>query len=401
MNKLIVLMLASGVGGCAIEDALPDEAAQPTALAAATTIAINFDVRPTAVVYRDGVDAPWQYASRTSALSYRAVVHGPYTVATVCTEAGWITIAQVAQVPADGAAIAQSCDFFTSSLNGFVVQGRMAQPGRVSSAYDTVDTTEANESFTTFMVAGPNDLLARTATDVMIRRNIVVTGDMLLAPVLNAAAQGKPLRYATYAASNAQAGEVLSARAYVELPHAGFLQLHSGGLADIPLAPDSVLAATDAQSVSVRARNGDAWRAQRIPARASNATTAVLPDAIGGPAWTTTADALAFDWASRPANTYLAARYDGTAIDSFDGRTFSFDASAAYLATTGVTHVELLPNFAGFRAQWKADVSIPALRDATFQAVAADGAVSSSWISDVFPLGVAPPRAMARRAPAR
>lgn len=392
MNKLAVLMFASGVGACAIDDASSTAPPAELAQAAATTIAINFDVRPTAVVYRDGVDAPWQYATRASVLSYRAVVHGPYTVATVCTEAGWITIAQVARVPADGAAIAQSCDFFTSSLNGFVVQGRMAQPGRVLSAYDTVDTTEANETFTTFMAAGTNDLLAHTATDVMIRRNIAVTGDMLLAPALNVAAQGKPLRHATYAASNAQAGEALSARAFVQLPHAGFLQLYSGGLANIPLAPDSVLATTDVQSVSVRAHLGDAWRAQRIPARASNSTTAVLPDAIGGAAWTTTADTLAFDWLSRPANTYLTARYDGTAIDSFDGRTFSLDASAAYLATTGVKHVELLPAFTGFRAQWKADVSIPSLRDATFQSIAADGAVSSSWVSDIFPLGVAPAR---------
>lgn len=381
MKKIALFMLSSGLLACGVEDAQTQE----RALAEATTVAIKFDIRPGVVAYRDGVDAPWQYAQRTSAVDYQATVHGPYTLAYGCSDDGATNVTQIAQVPADGTQLFGYCDTILFPSQDFrQVSGRVAQPGRVLFGYNDIEITAPNETFSTIDYDGTYDLLSITETDIALRRGVVIHGDTVIAPVIDTAAQGGPLRHASFSASNVQPGETTVAVAWLDTASLQFFLLHNGALDDVALAPDAVLAAGDAQTVSVRARIGAATRAQRMPAREGNPTAAVLPDAIGGPAWTENSSTLAFDWTSRPAGYRLYAGVYGTSTNGTDFVQLNFEATDAYLTASGTTHVDIKSDLPGFKPAWNIDLASGYSHNATFQLVAPDDVVSSSWVSGDF-----------------
>lgn len=387
VRKLALLMLSNGLLACGVEDAPTAERAQ----AEATTVQIAFDIRPGVVVYRDGVDAPWQYAQRTSALNYQATVHGPYTVAYGCSDKGSSTITQVSRVPAEEPLIIGVCNTVLLTGDWFQATGRMAQPGRVMINFDGAETIAPNELFSIYERNGTYDVLSVTDTDIALRRGVVINGDTVIAPVIDTAAQGQPIRFTSFAASNALPSETLATRAYLETAHGDFFQLFGGSTTvDLPLAPDGVLAAGDEQSVSVRANIGNVWRAQRISARASDTTVAVLPAPLVGPTWSASAAGLAFDWTSNPAGYPMTVSAYGNSPNGTDFSYLYIEASAAYLGATGVKHFDLKPAVAAFKPAWDVDLSVPYGYDATFQLVTPDGAVNSAWTSGyTYPAGVA------------
>jgi hypothetical protein len=128
---------------------------------------------------------------------------------------------------------------------------------------------------------GTHALVALTDDRIAVRRPITVTNETAITPPIDLQTEGDALVPVTLTPTNLDGTELVM-RAVVALQASDTLALiHTGQLASTKVAPNSVLATSDVQEVTVTVHNATVGRTVMRDFRAGDPTTFALPEALG------------------------------------------------------------------------------------------------------------------------
>jgi hypothetical protein len=322
----------------------------------ATSVELDTDLSPLLVVFRDGVDQPWQAATMVSSTHYTMVVHGPYVVAAVIDEAvdpgthSYVT-RWFAQTPNDDHTIMVTK---STTLTGSAVTGMMVQPGRVFLGADLEVSSTANWDISLVGATGPHDLFAFSEDHALVRHAIDTTNDVALG-TLDLNASGIALQHVAFTATNAGASATLNARAAITTATTSFASVSSFIPANaVRVVPDSALGSGDHQTVSVDAIDGGHQRFLRKPYHSGDSTAYTLPNLLGGATLTMATDAN-LSWTTI-ASAFTS--FDVYVIPNTGSNYYDLTATPSFIAATGVDHLVLDTQLPGYQAAWKFDPSM-------------------------------------------
>lgn len=340
---LLSLLLSLWAAGC------DDDAVSPV------TVTITTDITPPLVAFRDGLDGAWQLATQASPTRFEAKVTGPYFFAVVCEQMfGDIILTQSGRTLDDEREANIKCDFRPAASH-FVI-GRMVQPGRVQIGNGIASATLPDWTFGISVPAGTYDLMARTDDRILLRRGVAVTGDVMLTPALDVGQGGAALATVAFTATNAEPFETLAASVHLaQAPGITPFDVYRGPIATARVAPDSALAATDAQTVSIQATAGYGLRALQRPFRIGGETKYTLPDLISGVVWNVEGSNISLSWTSVPELDLFSVAVSGMPTGSPRVHSLGLDLSPRFLAETGVTRAIVDTGLPGFKPEWKVD----------------------------------------------
>lgn len=383
LARLAAASWLAACGGCS-SSATPDGSAQDALDPAAITITITSDKALALVAFREGLDGPWQPAAMKTPTVHEAHVHGPYVVAAVCEDPGSLEFQtfQEARTPDDERTIMIEC--LRPGSPRHPVTGRMVQAGRVRMADGFDDSPSADWTFSVSVPLGTHELVATTADRIALRRGIAVGGSTTVTPDLDLAQEGAALAEVAFTASNAVPGELLDARVELDLPGPGSFNIYGGPIAAAKVAPDSVLAATDVQSVSLGATSGVARRSLRRPFRVGGATAYTLPPPIEDVRWEIAGGDLTMSWSALPA--FDSFRVSTIGVNAPRFRSQSLHLSPRFVAATGLERATIDTNIPGYRPAWRVPFSGYHTRSAAVQRAAGDELATSS-IDETHNLG--------------
>jgi hypothetical protein len=386
---LIPLLVAGAATGCDGEAPAPDAPTGP-----GIPITIMFDKPPVLVAFREGLDGAWQPAAMKTPTLFELEVHGPYVVAMVCEDAtrSLSQVVHVARTPDDERSIMESCDY-APTLHA--VTGRMLQAGRVQIGFGFSSSTTDDWQFNARTPGGTHDLMASTADRIVLRRAIPVMGPVAITPPIDVIQEGTALADAAFTATNATPTETLAASVHLHQPTNPF-NIYSGPIATAKVVPDSLLAATDVQSVSIQATDGAAFRALRRPFRVGGDPAYTLPAPLAVQ-WQIAGGALAASWSALPEADDISVSAAGTAAPGVRPNYFML-LSSRFVAATGTTRATLDNDIPGFKPEWRIDFTREYFRQMLVQRTAG-GVVSTSSSSETLNVGVRagtePPRPLA------
>jgi hypothetical protein len=363
LTLLLPFVCLRVLGACS-DDSPPSIPKQPPP--EPKTISIASTVEPTLVAFRDGADANWQVATKMSATSFQAVIHGPYVVTVVCEDRSdgdtWVTW-QAARTPDDPTTLSAPCDVPATK---HTVTVHMVQAGRVQLGSSTDVKTEANQDYHLSVPSGSYDLIAVAGDRVLVRRGEAVDGDVTLAPVDVAAAAGATLVDVDFTADEIAKDEELVAEVGLATTTTGPASLFvSDGVKEplmepvvtAKLAPDSLLDASDTQTITLRAINGNSSRALRRVFKADDDPTIELPTAVDSVVWTLDGGRLSMITSSVNTDADIHAFAEGASGDSPRRARHDMEVSSAFMAATGIVRFVLDNNIPGYQPAWKIDLA--------------------------------------------
>jgi hypothetical protein len=363
-------LLACGSSHSASPDGKTPDGKTPDSSGNAS-VEVDIDQSPLLVVFRDGLDQPWQAASMVSSMRYTVGVHGPYVVAVVTDDSTdpsshSYTTRWFAQTPDDDHTIMVVTKGTT--LTGSNVTGQMVQPGRVFLGDDLNISNTPNWSITMTGAAGPHDLFAFSTDHALVRHAVDTTHDVALG-TLDLDANGVAMPQLAFTATNAGANATLNARAAIETSTTLFASIsHFIPANAVRVVPDSALASTDHQTVSVASIDGNHQRYLRKPFHVGDSTAYTLPNLLGGGTFTMAPDTT-FSWTTIASafTSFDVSVYPNTGLNYYDA-----SATPSFIAATGVNHLALDVQLPGYQPAWKLDVSMGYDLDATIQNVEGD-----------------------------
>jgi hypothetical protein len=340
---------------------------------------ITFDQAPALVMIREGVDGPWQPPTMKSPTFYEAEVSGPYVVTAVCEDptTGRVRTQQVARVPADTTTLTLSCATAPSEpaiehmITGHMVQAGLVQLGSSSAASDVADW-----DFQLSAPSGSYDLIAASAERLVVRRKLVVDGDLVVTSPIDVAAEGTALVGVAFTAPNATADETVAVSVDLATPTTPLpARLYLGPVATAKAARTADLQTADTQRVAMRATHGGALRELRRPFRIDDATEYALPEPLGGVQWTIEHGQLSTTWTALPPldRLVMSASADGAHLTTHD-----LDMSPKFLAETGITHIAIDTDIPGYKPAWRIDATRAYTRELTATQQVKDAFATSS-----------------------
>lgn len=347
---LSTLLMSSLLAGCGTDTAGPP------------LITIRSDQAPALVAFRDGIDAPWQTATRKTPTTFEAEVHGPYLVTVVCEDptTGRSRTLQVARTPDDARYLALSCGLTAPGEppSEQVVTGHMVQAGLVQLGSSRATSDVADWDFQLSASNRSYDLIAATAERIAVRRAVEVDGDLVVTPPIDVAAEGTALVGVAFTAPNATPEETLVvsvdlATSRTPVP----VHVYVGPAATAKTVRDSALLATDTQRVAVRATHGGALRELRRPFLIDRDTEYALPEPLGGVLWAIEHGQLSTRWTTLPPLDHLEMSARRSADDGTEIATHDLDMSPRFLAETGTTHIAIDTELPGYKPAWRIDVT--------------------------------------------
>jgi hypothetical protein len=373
-KSVLIPLLTAAVTACGdgsqnnpTPDAPPDS--PPDAELPGEPISIDTFGEPDLIAVKDGA-RPWRVLPVAGNL-YEVDVHGPYILAVVCDDgAGFIELYQLARTLADDREQFFFCFEATKSTFGSAV-GTMVQAGSVTVGFSTDTSPTENWGFDIFAEEGVHELFAQTPDRVAIRRDVTITGETAIPP-LDLAQEGIALVPANASATNATAGEQVSAQVSLVTPNFTFARLPRGPIASAKLVPDAALVVQDNQRLSVSAfsAGGGSRNVFRFDVREGST------DEI---TFTVAQDQVAVNWGTLPAHDLLDANLQA---NSEDFATFWFhdlDISPAFVAETNATSATIDTDIPGFRDEWKIDLDKEYFRSLSAIAFRADENATSSF----------------------
>ena len=148
---------------------------------------------------------------------------------------------------------------------------------------------------------GSHELVARTDTAILIRRDLAISGTTQLPAPLDVDAEGAALAVTNFTLDNAPDENTF---ALVQLAtEGGTFSFSFGEPGALPLAPDRVLTTADRQTVSLSAARGDLTRSVTIAnAREASAHDVTLPDHLEGVALAESGGTISATWGALPAH---------------------------------------------------------------------------------------------------
>jgi hypothetical protein len=234
---------------------------------------------------------------------------------------------------------------------------------------------------------GNYDLLAATSDRIAVRRAIAIAGaDLAVTTPVDVAQEGAALADVAFSAANATAGEQLLASVLVETASSARMPLYAGSSATAKVAPESVLQATDSQTVSVQALStqppaSTTGRALRRSFRVGDNASYTLPSPIAAVHWTLDSGRPAVSWTSRPDLDNMFAFTDGNSTDAQHSASNGIDLSVSFLTATGITQATIDTDITGLKPEWKVDLAHQYTRELDFQRVDS-GNISTIWQTD-------------------
>jgi hypothetical protein len=368
-SLLLAITLLGWIAGCAGDE--PSTGAGP-----GTIIAISTVTPPALVAFREAPDGDWQTAAMKTPTTFEAEVHGPYVVTIVCQEVtrGLFSTFQLAQTLDDERALAQSCDYtppVRHPVDGVMVQGGRLQLGDAVRASST-----PSWSFDLSVLSGTHDLLAMTTDRIALRHAVAITGATTVTPPIDVVQEGALFADVTFTATNAAPAETLAASVHLDRPITP-LGVYRGPIAPAKVAPDSVLVATDAQTVSIQATDGAAFRALRRPFRVGGNTMYTLPAPVTGAQWEIARGNLAASWSSIPEFDVFTVDASG-ASDATKFQNHYLSLSPRFVAATGLTRASIDTDIPGYKPEWKVNFARPYYRRMSLQRVVSGEILTSS-----------------------
>lgn len=348
---------------------------------APTTIKISSDQAPALVAFRDGLDGAWQTATKKTATSFEAVVHGPYVISVACDGAAGVSTRQIARTPEDAGDVAVTCAIAAPATHA--ITGHMAQAGRVQLGDAIASSATADWNVSLAVPNGTYDLMARTDDQLVLRRAIAISGDLALTPAIDLAQEGVALADAAFTATNAAATETLVASVDLDRPTVPY-SIYRGPIATAKVAPDSALIATDKQSASLRATSTGGYRELRRPFKVGGTTSFALPAALSGVAWEQKDGALAVSWGTLPELDSFVVTVSGPAAAGGKAKSHDLELSPHFLAATGATRAAIDTDIAGYKPEWKIDYTHAYTRELVVQH-AANGETAKSAVTETLP----------------
>jgi hypothetical protein len=347
-------------------------AAGPTTVHIATTL-----IAPQLVVFREGVDGPWQSATTKTPTSFEIVVQHPYVVSVVCAESLFdpVNLSQIARTPDDSHDISVRC----GSLDDVhQLTGKMVQAGQLTLGSEATRSARPDWDFLLVAPPGTYDLVARSDAQILVRRGIAVGADDVALGLIDLAQGGTAFDTVAVNVTNAAADEMLTAAAYLENPTLQLAaELPVGPVSAVKVAPPSLLIPGDKQTLAVRASKGPMTRSLQRPLTTGGSATYTLPAAVGDLQWKLDGGRLTASWTSLP-------EHDELAMLAFVGgggrrqRTYTLVASAQFVAATGVEQLGFDPEIPGYRAEWKIDFASSYQRDFGARRVQGDATAVTS-----------------------
>src|SRR5262249_3135857 len=158
-----VCALGPDLAGCGSSSRMPD--AMPDASGVPHTITLHVPLEDTLALlaFRDGVDAPWQTPTATAPRRYEIVVHGPYTVDSLCASGATL---QQSFTPDDTADVAVACLLGSPQPAGSHVTGSLVQAGTIAIRRTGQIVAAAGLQFDLVVPDGTYDVIARTLSVV-------------------------------------------------------------------------------------------------------------------------------------------------------------------------------------------------------------------------------------------
>jgi hypothetical protein len=372
-SLLLPITLLGWITGCASDEPAPSDAGP------GTLIAISTGTPPALVAFREAPDGAWQAATMKTPTTFEAEVHGPYVVTIVCQEVtrGLFSTFQLARTLDDEHVLAQSCDYtppVRHPVDGLMVQGGRLQLG------DAVKTSSTPSwSFSLSVLPGTHDLLARTTDRLALRRAVAITGATTVTPPIDVIQEGVAFADVTFTVTNATPAETLDASVHLDRPIAP-IGVYNGPIAPAKVAPDSLLVATDAQTVSIQATDGGAFRALRRPFRVGGNTVYTLPAPVTGAQWEIARGNLAASWSSLPEFDSFTIDASG-ASDATKRQNHYLDLSPRFVAATGIPRASIDTDIPGYKPEWKVSFARPYYRRMFLQRVVS-GEILTSVVSE-------------------
>jgi hypothetical protein len=343
-----------------------------------TTIRLTAGQGTARVMFRDGLDGAWQPATLKTPTEFEASVHGPYFVTVVCTYGSTFSrTLQMGRTLDDPQDLGTFCNVPTGEHN---VSGQMVQPATMVFGKTVEHALTDNWEFQFSVPSGSYDLFATSHNLLTLRRAIAVNGDLVVMPAVDLVQQGTPLADMSFSAVNATADEDLQASVRFWTADSANAELYFGPSMAAKVVPESLLTATDNQTVSVQAwrRGTGAGRAFRRPFRIGNEATYMLPTPIEGVQWASENGRLVVSWAARPEAYFLIAFVEGTTMDGTSSADNTIQLSVPFMTSTGVTHAAIDMDIPGLAPKWKVDLGQLYIREWDFQSFA-NGETSTVW----------------------
>lgn len=388
-----LVIACSALVACHGDDDTAPDAYAPDARGATTTIQITSGQPAALVTFRDGVDAPWQAATRKTPTLFEAEVHGPYIVSVVCQNTlaaegpsteSWDT--WQAGRTLDDPPVYTACD---APATEHAITGTMVQAGTVR-LEDSFDSSQADTwTFHVVAASGTHDLLATTADGFALRRAVNITADLVLTPPIDVVQEGAVLATVPFRIANPLPAETSRAVVFLETSASELpATLYAGPINAVKVAPDAALQDLDRQSVSLRAQRGTSTRALRRAFHSGADTTYTLPPAFGDPQWAISGARAEVSWTLLPAVGNLSESVSGSGPGGTTAASYQLDMTDAFVAATAPTRAVIDTDIPGYLPAWRVDLTASYVRQLVVQRIM-DGEVVSSSIDEQIDPGTA------------
>lgn len=323
----------------------------------APPLSINFKSghAPALVVFRDGLDAPWQAATMRTPTSFEAEVHDSYVVTAVCEDpaTGRSRTLQFARTIDDSHNLMLSCDLTAPSEH--LVTGHMMQAGFVQLGSSSDSSEIADWDFQLSVVGGSYDLIATTAERIAMRRSIEVNGDLAMTSPIDVAAEGTALVDVAFTATNATPDETLIASVDLTTQSTQAARVYLGPAATAKAARDLAFLEDATQTAAVRATSGTALRELKRPFQVGDDTAYKLPDSLGGVQWEIDHGQISTNWTTLPELDHLDMSASSSAAEGTPLVTHELTMTPQFLAATGITHLAIDTEIPGYKPAWRID----------------------------------------------
>jgi hypothetical protein len=357
LGMVLPLALAPLAAGCGDNEPAPLE----------VTVAIETAQPPALIAFRDDADAEWHALPIDGRSSFEVKPTGPYRVLIACEFAGdlgpSVEIEEYARTLEDGAAIDHACG---GKDRPFHVRGRMAQPGVAYLGAASRGGFMPAWSFDFPAATGTLDLVMRSADQLAIRRGVEIADDVQLGAMDMDQEGAAALISTPFTVGNVRTGELISTGTRLDTGSTATVlqdEMSGAGAWTAKLAPESMLRATDRQTVSLRATElagapgeQNRYRIVHRDIRVGGSTAVTLPEPIGPVTFEATADALTAAWQALPEHDAVSLQRYGITMSGT--RTHQLTVSGSFLAATAAAasaaSVTLdLSGVPGFKSEWR------------------------------------------------
>jgi hypothetical protein len=342
---------------------------------ATTTVSLDTVGPPNLVAFRVG-DGAWQTLPPNGNL-YAIEVDEPYVVAVACNDFEDLYDTYLfARTPDDDPAVKAPCTGNGPALDA-VVQGTLVQRGEVGVGFRSAGVNTGG-AFDLDVSAGAHELVARSATKILIR-DIEVTGTTVLPAPIDIDAEGTEL-VPGYTIANAAPDEYQFGAVQLFTEHQTYMILDYGEPEELLLAPDAILGVEDKQRVSMSASRDDFSRSVSIEdTRDAPARALTLPEHLSGVTLSELAGTITASWGALPEHDHLSLGIDQTKSSQWLYHTLEISRAYAQEMGTSITLDLAIP---GFDPAGQVDMSAEYTR--TFSAMMdRDGVTAVSSVAQV------------------